>query len=78
MKVPVNPGKGGCKLGERWHLSPKFSREFEGLVSLNSHFSLSKVGLYYLVKVIREIIKGHYLPISSMDFGANKLMSWTP
>ena len=43
-----NSEKGQPKPRERWQVSLKFSREFESLLSLNSHFSLCKVGLYSL------------------------------
>ena len=41
----LNSKKVGMKVGERWHLSPKFSREFRGLQTLKSQFTLTKVRL---------------------------------
>ena len=44
-KDRLNPKKDGSKLGERIGQTIKFSREFESLVYLKSHFTLTKVRL---------------------------------
>ena len=45
-KVSPKSEKGGWKLGERRHLSLKFSREFGGLQAVKSEFRLSKLRVW--------------------------------